>query len=195
MLSKIINIATIINVEDPLVLNRIRCQFDDENTEAILKAIPPTKNGKSTKTATGQLKPEFFWTEIDYFCVLPLIPVFINLSLKVNESVNIIRPNAELRFDEQYYIPGVFSSPLTLFTESHTTQRMFAAPNRLKNSQLLKNPLTNEYNDAETEGVFPEPIDLGLLGRGTCDIIIKERDLLLRAGKSKTIPESSSRRC
>ena len=180
------------DTNDPLMLNRIRVDFGTKNNTAILSAIPKTKNGKETKDG-DDLKPEFKWSEIDSFCCLPLLPLFLNVTPKKDESVNIIFPHTNYKYDEQYYVQGTFSSPLSTYRENFNAQRMFASKNRLESPMLLKNPLNNEYYITKTKGVFIEPEDIGLMGRGTCDIVVKDRHVLLRAGKSTTIPDNANK--
>ena len=179
---------------DPLMLNRVRVYFDTENNQTILDGIPDTYNNKSTKTDDGKdLKPEFKWTKIDPFCFLPLIPLFIKITPKINESVNLFYPNPDYGGTEQYYILGTFSSPLTSYRDNYKAQRLFATKGNIVDAKLLKNPTNNEYYKPKTKGVFPEPEDTALMGRGTCDIIIRDSDVLLRAGKSTAAPNSSNK--
>ena len=186
--------ARVSDNNDPLMLNRIRVYYDTVNNQTILDGIPNTYNNKSTKTDDGKdLKPEFKWTKIDPFCFLPQLPLFINLTPKINESVNLIYPNSDYKYAEQYYTLGTFSSPLTSFKENYKAQRLFATKSNIVDAKLLKNPTNNEYYKPKTKGVFPEPDDVALMGRGTCDIIIKDKDVLLRAGKSTTTPNSSNK--
>jgi hypothetical protein len=174
------------------MLNRVRVDFGTKNNESILNAIPSTKNGKETKEG-GDLKPEFKWTEIDSFCCLPLLPLFLNVTPRNGESVNVIFPDNGYQYDEQYYIQGSVTSPLTVYNENFNAQRMFASKNRLESPKLLRNPLNNEYYISKTKGVFIEPEDIGLMGRGTSDIVVKDRHVLLRAGKSTTIPDNPNK--
>jgi len=186
--------ARVSDNNDPLMLNRVRVYFDTENNQTILDGIPNTYNNKSTKTEDGKdLKPEFKWTKIDSFCFLPQLPLFINLTPKINESVNLIYPNPDYKYAEQYYTLGTFSSPLTSFRENYKSQRLFATKGNIVDAKLLKNPTNNEYYKPKTKGVFPEPEDTALMGRGTCDIIIRDEHVLLRAGKSTTTPNSSNK--
>ena len=191
---KIMWSARVSDNNDPLMLNRVRVYFDTENNQTILDGIPDTYNNKSTKTDDGKdLKPEFKWTKIDPFCFLPLIPLFIKITPKINESVNLFYPNPDYGGTEQYYILGTFSSPLTSYRDNYKAQRLFATKGNIVDAKLLKNPTNNEYYKPKTKGVFPEPEDTGLMGRGTCDIIIRDSDVLLRAGKSTTTPNSSNK--
>lgn len=187
---KIFFFGTVNEVNDPLMVNRIRVLFDDVNNKSVLDSIPDTKNGKRTKNEDGSdLLPEFKWTEIDNFCFLPLLPVFLKTTPKVGETVNLFFPNLGYRYTEQYYIQGVFSSPNTFYYENNNQQRGFAVKDRIKRPANLKNPVNNEYNVTKTKGVFVEPEDVGIVGRGTCDIIVKENEILLRTGKSTTLPK------
>ena len=125
---KIMWSARVSDNNDPLMLNRVRVSFDTPNNtainEAILKSVPNTYNNKSTKTDDGKdLKPEFKWTKIDPFCFLPLIPLFIKITPKIDESVNLFYPNPDYGGTEQYYILGTFSSPLTSYRDNYKAQR------------------------------------------------------------------------
>lgn len=182
--------ATVVDNEDPLMLNRVRVKFDTLNNESILNSVTG-----DTKTEDGKdLLPQFKWTEIDPFVLMPLIPIFVKTTPKKYETVNVFWPNKDFKYVEQYYVQGIFSSPLTMFRENFNAQRMFASRNRIEDPKLLKNPVNYEYYESETKGVFIEPDDVGLVGRGTCDLVIKENDVLLRSGKSKTLPDTPNRK-
>jgi len=187
--------ARVLDNQDPLMLNRIRVYFDTQidgrNNQSILDSVPDRINNKNTKTDDKtDLIPEFKWSKFDPFCFLPLLPIFLKVTPKKGEYVNILWPNPNNKFSEQYYIQGTFSSPLTVFNEDSQSSRMFATRDRITNSKLLRNPDNYDYYYKPTKGVFAEPDDISIIGRGTCDIIIKNNDLLLRAGRSTKNPNN-----
>jgi hypothetical protein len=184
--------------DDPSCLNRVRVTFDSlidgRSNQSVLDAVPNTWEGKKTKNDDNtDLLPYFKWSKIDPFVCLPFIPLFVNITPKNGESVNIIWPNMEYKYNEQYYIAGTKSSVLTIHNENSEASRLAATKSRIKDSKELKNKETLEYYNKNTKGVFPEPDDVGIMGRGTCDILVKNNDVILRAGKSKTIPDNPNK--
>jgi hypothetical protein len=61
---------------------------------------------------------------------------------------------------------------------------------QLKSPRNIKNTDGTYPNNSEV-GLYPEPGDNAILGRGNADLIIKKTDVLLRAGKYKSIPQSN----
>lgn len=187
--------ARVSDNKDPLMLNRVRVYFDTQidgkTYQSILDSVPDRIDNKDTKTKDKtDLVPEFKWSKIDPFCFLPLIPVFLKITPKIGESVNILWPNPNNKFSEQYYVQGSFSSALTIFKEDSQSSRMFATKDRITDSKLLRNPSNYNYYFEQSKGVFAEPDDVSIIGRGTCDIIIKNDHLLLRAGRSTKNPDN-----
>ena len=74
--NKYIFSAKVVDVNDPLMLNRVRVSFDPpiegRNNQSILDSINNVIDGKRTKTDDNRdLLPEFKWSKIDSFCFLP----------------------------------------------------------------------------------------------------------------------------
>lgn len=189
---RIFTTAKVIDVNDPLLLGRVRVNFDNKNNSEILKSIPSTKGNKKTKTKdNSDLLPEFKWSDIDKFVCQPLLPVFLRMTPKSGERVNIFVPNREYEFNQLYYTPAAFSTVLTQYQESDISQEQFIN-NRLPPTPVLKNNINNQYK-GDVKGAFIEPQDIGIAGRGTCDVILKDNDVIIRAGKTDNVPINSKK--
>ncbi len=96
---------------------------------------------------------------------------------------------------------STFSSPTTIkFEDASSSQTRLNSG--YGNSSKKLPPIKNQngtYKNEKNKGVFPEPVDISLNGRDSADLILKESEVLLRAGKHKNfstgqIPEADSKR-
>lgn len=182
----------VLSVDDPLMLGRIRGRRLIDNYNDIINSIsdPPWNEEKDA------------WTSRDPFVFQPLLPYYLYQVPKPDEMVLVIYNNPDDRYINQYYIQSTFYSPTTTKFQYYQGGNKFTGTGiQISNPKPLKNQ-DGTFTDKEVhKGVFPEPGDNSILGRGSADLIVKENDILLRAGKFKgaslepnTIPVANQKR-
>lgn len=161
-----------VNSDDPYMLGRIRVYPEDQN---IADRLASVYNFNEEKDA---------WNDNDPFVFLPLLPYFIYQVPKVGELVSVIYTNPEFKtLKGQFYVQGPFSSPTAIFNENYNSAKTFLDSGiRNRPYPAVKNK-NGEYYNPKTIGVFPEPSDVAILGRNNTDIVLKDNEILIRAGK------------
>jgi hypothetical protein len=167
----------VLDVNDPLMLGRIRGTLITDNYADIIRSFddPPWNEAKDA------------WTERDPFIFNPLLPYFIYQVPKVNELVQIMYLNNNFKYQNQYYVQNTFYSPTSSFFQFNQGGNKFTGTGmQIKDPKPLKEKSSGLYTEKGVhKGVFPEPGDNAILGRGSADLIVKENEVLLRAGKFK----------
>ena len=176
LLKKIIYAAEVVNNVDPMMLGRIR-------------AYPLDKNIRQTLEGYGYTEKDM-WGPKDPFVCLPLLPLYVSQVPEIKERVNLIYQNSLFPFQDIYYVQGPFSSPMASPYESISQANKFTSlGDRVKSSLALRNK-DGSYPNTKSKGIFPEPGDNALLGRGSADVIVKKNSVLLRAQKTNNLEVS-----
>lgn len=168
--------AKVLNSSDPLMLGRVRAARIIDNYADIIKGINDPPWNELTDP----------WTERDPFVFTPLLPYFVYQTPKTNEFITVLYVNKDYKFQNQYYVQSNFSSPTATFQEYFEGgNKLTGTATQYKNSNPLKNKNGSYVEGGIHYGVFPEPGDNALLGRGSADVIVKQDEVLIRAGKFK----------
>lgn len=164
----------VLNIDDPLMLGRIRARRLIDNYDDILKSIsdPPWNEERDP------------WTTRDPFVFNPLLPYYLYSTPKVDEMVLVMYANPGTQYINQYYIQSTFYSPTASGFQYYQGGNKFMGTGiQISNPVPLKNQDGTYPNFQVHRGVFPEPGDNSLLGRGSADVIVKQDEVLIRAGK------------
>lgn len=166
----------VLDNQDPLMLGRVRAESTvHDNTAAIGSITNPPYNEEKDK-----------WTSRDPFLFNPLLPYFLYQVPKKDELIYVFYYNSDYKYQNQFYVQGSFSNPTTSpgeYIEGMKTE--LGLGGQYKNPLELKCLDNNgSYVDPPNFGVFPEPGDNAIMGRGSADLIVKEDEVLLRAGKT-----------
>lgn len=170
---------------DPLVLGRIRVIPETDNYQEIIAGVPTNcaVYDPTNKEKIIDIKEECKWTIDDPFLFLPLLPFFVNSVPKKDEYVHIIFANKDYKYQNQFYIQGPFSSPMASPFEFYEAGKTYLASGTRNKSTLSLKDQLGQYRDVRSYGVFPNPNDNSILGRGSADVVVKEDEVLLRSGK------------
>lgn len=169
--SKLIYQGYVLNNQDPLMLGRIRALPVDQIESDIL---PDNWNPEKD-----------IWTDRDPLIYLPLLPYYLSQVPKEQEYIHIFYyDKTQVADNTKFYIQGPITRPQNnSFENWHNSESMLASGVFLKKANQIKDPISLEIK-GQAKGIYPEPGDNSLLGRGTADVVVKEDEVLIRAGKN-----------
>ena len=172
MASRIWFYAVVIDNQDPLNLGRVRANLLTDDVSAIKKSY-------------DGFGPQDYWTAKDPFVFNSLLPLYVWTVPKVDELIQIYYHEPETtQFLNAYYIQGPFNRIQNIVQENFNESQKYTDISGVQiiGAQNLRNP-DGTYKNPDPDGVFPDPGDVAVLGRGSTDIIFKEHTTLIRAGK------------
>jgi hypothetical protein len=165
--------CVVLDNQDPLMLGRVRARIVTDNYEDILKSV---------ENWNPETDP---WTSRDPLIFNPLLPYFVYQVPKVDELIQVFFLNTDFKYQNQYYVQNGFSTPTATFKEFNFGGNKFTGTGlQIAPAPPLKNK-DGSFSNQITKGVFPEPGDNAILGRGSADLVVKQDEILLRAGKFK----------
>ena len=167
--------CVVLDSDDPMMLGRVRARLLTDNYYDMLKSFdnPPWN---------PQTDP---WSTRDPFVFNPLLPYFLYQVPKKDELIYVLYYNDDFKYRNQFYVQAMFSSPTSSPFEYYAGAQKFTGVGvQFTNPLPLKNQ-DGTFKNKAAQGVFPEPGDNALLGRGNADVIVKENGVLIRANKIK----------
>jgi len=167
--------CVVLDNQDPLMLGRVRAKLISDNYADVVKSIrnPPFNEEKDK------------WTARDPFIFNPLLPFFVYQVPKVEELINVLYYNNDFKYRNQFYVQAMFSSPNRAPFEYFVGSQKFTGIGVQYTDPIPVKNQDGTYPSTLPKGVFPEPGDNAILGRGNADVIVKEDGVLIRANKIK----------
>lgn len=107
----------------------------------------------------------------------PLMPKYLGVTPKVGESVLIFRLSNDKKYDNRLYIGPIISQPQKLGNDPH----FLSALAGLSIGEV--DPDTAPSTLPAAEGIYPKQENISIQGRDNTDIVFKDGEVLIRAGK------------
>lgn len=156
-------------------------QTDKTNTNFFIGRVVSNTDSADGNRIKVRIKgvDDHIGNDINLVWCNPMIPKFINIVPKIGETVFVIVPNSANNYENRVYIGPIISQP----------QKLEKDPHFYTSRSLFDNGFTEPDQAPSTipnaKGIYPKTEDIALQGRKNTDIIFKENQILLRAGKSE----------
>lgn len=173
MSSQLFYQCVVLDNQDPLMLGRVRAKLLSDNYDDIVKSFvnPPFNEEKDA------------WTERDPFIFNPLLPFFYYQVPQIEELINVLYYNNDFKYRNQFYVQAMFSSPYRSGFEYFVGSQKFTGIGVQYTDPIPPKNQDGTYPNTKYKGVFPEPGDNAILGRGNADVVVKNNSVLIRANK------------
>lgn len=134
----------------------------------------PTDGGRIKVKILGLDNKVTDISELPY--CFPMLPKFFHVFPKVGEMVRVFLEDVNLPQRGRFWLGSIISQPQkvefdSVYTALSTTDKGLTAPEQAPSS----------YPDAQ--GVYPTKDEIGIVGRVNTDVILRDNQLELRAGK------------
>lgn len=110
----------------------------------------------------------------------PMVQKALHVIPKVGETVLIFLPDLKNPNIDRMYIGPIISQPQFLYKDSD----LYSAKSTLDSG--IKEPQPSPFTVPENKGVYPNVNDIALQGRDNSDVVLKEKEVLIRAGQFDT---------
>lgn len=176
---KMILFGVCINSDDPLLAARIRAVTDDNysgNNPKDYDIATCQKISQGNKDLYPRTE-DVYWSKDDPHICAPLLPYYINVIPESNENVKIFLYSSENDSQNKEYLGPTISQPHKLSGEAY-------ADGRLHTSKGTRVEAARAITDSSvSEGSFSYPGSVSLDGRHNSDVVLGNRQVVLRSGK------------
>lgn len=141
---------------------------------AVVISIDDDIDGGRIKAKITGLDSKFNNNDVPW--AYPLIPRMIHILPKVGEVVRVFIEDTKYPYNMRYWIGSVISQHQKIGFDSYNTA--------LSTTPISPfSPDKSIYKIPTANGIFPEQSDISIIGRVNTDILLKDNNILIRAGK------------
>ena len=165
--------AIVTGVKDPTDQNRIKARVVEIENGAI-KGIASGADGDYSN-ATG--KDGFVKKDTLLPWAYPMVPEFLHVRPKEGEMVWIIISNPSRNNSGRFWVGPIITSKFKL------KRQQYSESVKILDYSLYNPNKISDENNTDSSIAFPQEDEIALQGRDDADLILKNRELLLIAGK------------
>lgn len=156
--------------------NRIRARIVSLEDDGKIKGKSKSDNEENYNNYSGKDRGI---VDSDLVLCVPLWPEFFHVRPQVGEMVFVIMENPKDSAAVRYWIGPIITSKLKLNSQSYEdSAKIFNKTDFLSNQKIS--------SSVELSNAFPENSDVAIQGRNDADLMLKNKEALLIAGKFKS---------